>query len=235
VKRIGRCYICGQQDPDTRDHVIADCFFAEPRPPNLLTFPAHRACNAGLSVSDEYARNILVGLGSEKSGVARRLWETKVNRSFKTNRALRDHVAAALMPKADKYSAGGIYLGSAPAIRIDAKRFYPTIEKIIRGLHRLCAGSPMPSDAKFRWFIQEPMRGLRKRFFVDARVSLGYPEVFESRFVLVNADDGGSSIVGTIWWLRFYNTVPIECVVSFSPIRPPSVRPTAPRADVGEI
>ena len=93
------------------------------------------------------------------------------------------------MPKADKYSAGGIYLGSAPAIRIDAKCFYLTIEKIIRGLHRLCAGSPMPIDAKFRWFIQEPMHGLRKRFFIDARVSLGYPEVFESRFVLVKADD----------------------------------------------
>ena len=119
------------------------------------------------------------------------------------------------MPKADKYSASGIYLGSAPAIRIDAKRFYPTIEKIIRGLHRLCAGSPMPSDAKFRWFIQEPMHGLRKRFFIDARVSLGYPEVFESRFVLVKADDGGSSVVGTIWWLRFYRSVPIECVVRF--------------------
>jgi hypothetical protein len=72
------------------------------------------------------------------------------------------------------------------------------------------------------------MHGLRKRFFIDARVSLGYPEVFESRFVLVKADDGGSSVVGTIWWLRFYNTVPIECVISFSPLRPPSVRPTAP-------
>jgi hypothetical protein len=208
MKRIGQHYICGGRDPDTRDHVIPDCFFAEPRPKNLLTLPAHSACNARFSISDEYARNILAGLRSEKSTVAEKLRQGKIDRSVKGNRALRDHITAALTPKADKYSADGIYLGSVPGIRIDPKRFYPTIEKILRGLHRLCAGCPMPSDATFRWLLQEPVHGLRRQFFQAARPSLSYPAVFDSRFTVVNADDGGS-VVGTVWWLRFYNAVPI--------------------------
>ena len=64
MKRIGQCYICGDLGPDTRDHVIPDCFFIQPRPENLLTLPAHNACNACFSLSDEYARNILAGLAA---------------------------------------------------------------------------------------------------------------------------------------------------------------------------
>jgi hypothetical protein len=57
-------------------------FFVEPRPKNLLIFPAHRDCNCRVSTSDEYARNILVGLGSERSRVARKLWERNVDWPF---------------------------------------------------------------------------------------------------------------------------------------------------------
>jgi hypothetical protein len=217
MKRIGQCYICGGSGPDTCDHVILDCFFVEPRPKNLLTFPAHSACNARLSLSDEYARNILAGLGSEKSTVAQKLWQGKIDRSIKGNRALRSHIATALMPKADKYSAGGIYLGSAPGIRIDTKRFYPTMEKIVRGVHRLCAGSPMPSDARSDGFFKNPYTVDGDSFFEASRPSLSFPGVFDSRFILVNGDDA-CSVVGTVWWLRFYDTVPIECVTTFSPV-----------------
>jgi hypothetical protein len=77
MKRIDQYYICGGRDPDTGDHVITDCFFAEPRPKNLLTLPDHSACNARFSLSDEYARNILAGLRSEKSTVAEKLRQGK--------------------------------------------------------------------------------------------------------------------------------------------------------------
>ena len=120
------------------------------------------------------------------------------------------------------FTAGGIYLGSAPAIRIDTRRFYPTIEKIVRGLHRLCAGSPMPSDATFGWLVQEPLHGERLKFFRAARPSLSYLNVLDSRFLLVNGDHG--SVVGTVWWLRFYNATTMECVVRFSAVYPPRRR-----------
>jgi hypothetical protein len=69
------CYICGAQGSDSRDHVVPDCFFDSPRPANLLTLPAHYTCHNRLD--DEYARDILSGLGSEGSGVARELWNTE--------------------------------------------------------------------------------------------------------------------------------------------------------------
>jgi hypothetical protein len=42
-----------------------NAFFVDPKPKDMLTFPAHRACDAHLILSDEYARNILAGLRSE--------------------------------------------------------------------------------------------------------------------------------------------------------------------------
>jgi hypothetical protein len=220
MKRISRCYICGELGPDTRDHVIPYGFFTEPRPSNLLTFPVHVACNRRLSLSDEYARNILAGLGSEKSPVAKALWAGKIDRSIKGSQGLRTQIARSLIPKADKYSARGIYLGSAPGIQINVERFYPTMEKIVRGLHRLNDGRSMPSDAAFRWFLQEPLHGLRLQFFQRGRPSLAYAHVFDSRFALISGDDG-RSIVGTIWWLRFFESTSLECLTTFSALYPP--------------
>jgi hypothetical protein len=78
----------------------------------------------------------------------------------------------------------------------------------------------MPNDATFRWFIQEPVHGLRLQFLQASRASLAYPDVFGSRFTLVEGD-GGRSVVGTVWWLQFYKTTALECVTTFSAIYPP--------------
>lgn len=70
MKRVGVATSCGGSDPDTRDHVIPDSYFANPRPKNLLTFPAHRTCNARYKLSHEYTRTTLASLGMEKSATA---------------------------------------------------------------------------------------------------------------------------------------------------------------------
>lgn len=221
LKRTGQCYICGEFGRVTREHVIPDCFFTNPRPENLLTLPAHKKCNEDLSISDNYTRDILAWLGSEQSLVAKELWRGKVDRSIKGNRKFRRHLAEALTARADKYSAGGTYIGSAPGIRIDRKRFYPTMEKIVRGLHCLCSGSPMPTEAEFQWRVQEPLHGLRKEFLQASRPSLSYPDIFVSRFTLAYSEDR-RSIGGVVWWLLFYNAVLIECATILSPAPDPA-------------
>ena len=119
------CYICGGKGPDSRDHVIPDCFFGSPQPANLLTLPAHYTCHNRLD--DEYARDILSGLGSEGSGVAQELWNTKAKRSFERSAPLRESVKASLVRKIDLISPAGLVFDQAPAIRIDRSRLYPVI------------------------------------------------------------------------------------------------------------
>ena len=218
MKRRALCYLCGLPDADTRDYVIPYCFFTKPRPADLLTLPAHQKCNRKHSISDEYSRNILAWLGMDRSKIAQALWDEEIGRAFKRSALLRDHVRSSLAEKVDKFSVGGIYLGSAPGMRLDVKRFYPTIEKIVRGLHRHYAGSVMPSDARFgRWLLQEPMVGDRRIMFDAASPAVGYPDVFASKFFLFTKE---GSVVGTYYWLRFYNKTPIECYVQFSAVSP---------------
>lgn len=81
----------------------------------------------------------------------------------------------------------------------------------------------MPQDARFRWFIQEPLHGDRQKLFEQSRASISYSDVFESRFVTAS-EDGGETIAGAIWWLRFYQATPIETLVRFSAIHPPPPR-----------
>jgi len=78
----------------------------------------------------------------------------------------------------------------------------------------------MPNDATFQWLLQESLHGLRRQLFQASSPSLAYPHVFDSRFTLL-ADDDGHSVVGTYWWLRFYETIRLECCTKFNTISPP--------------
>src|SRR5271155_3164440 len=100
------CYICGGQAPDSRDHVVPYCFFKSPRPANLLTLPAHYTCHNCLD--DEYARDLLSGLGSDGSGIAKELWKTKTKRSFERSAPLRKSAQASLVRKIDLISPAGL-------------------------------------------------------------------------------------------------------------------------------
>lgn len=220
MKRHALCYLCGLPGADTREHVIPYCFFTSPRPADLLTLPAHQKCNQKYSTSDEYSRNILAWLGMDRSKTAQALWDGQIGRAFKRNPPLRDRIRSSLVSNVDKFSIGGIYLGSAPGLRLDTKRFYPTIEKIVRGLHRHYAKRVMPSDAKFgRWLLQEPIVGDRRIMFDRASPIIGYPDVFVAKFFLYTDE---SSVIGTHYWLRFYNKTDVECYVGFSAVSPPA-------------
>jgi len=107
------CYICGGLGrPDSRDHVIPDCFFKSPRPANLLTLPAHYTCHNRFD--DEYARDILSGLGSEGSDIAQELWNTKTKRPFERSAPLRKSFRESLVRKIDLTSPAGLVFDQGP-------------------------------------------------------------------------------------------------------------------------
>ncbi|HEY2329339.1 MAG TPA: hypothetical protein VGI63_05955 [Verrucomicrobiae bacterium] len=51
-----RCYLCGDTNSITPDHVPPKGFFPEPRPSNLITVPCCAKCNNGFSKDDEAVR-----------------------------------------------------------------------------------------------------------------------------------------------------------------------------------
>jgi hypothetical protein len=48
-----RCYLCGGEGADTREHVIPKALYTKPAPSNLIVLPAHFACNNGMSKDEE--------------------------------------------------------------------------------------------------------------------------------------------------------------------------------------
>ena len=58
-EKIGQCVYCGKVRVLTKDHIPPKCFFAKPRPSNLITVPSCKECNLGRSKDDEYLRFVL--------------------------------------------------------------------------------------------------------------------------------------------------------------------------------
>jgi hypothetical protein len=212
------CFVCGTPGADMRDHVLFDCLFVPPRPSNLLTLPARYRCQNKLQ--EEYFRNIAAGLGLDTSHTAHTLWEDKVYRSLQRNRPLRDSLRASLLRKVNLVSSGGIWLGTAPGIRIDRDRFYPALEKIIRGLYRYHMGRYLSANTIFNWAINEPLQGERLKIFQLAIPGISYPDVFECRFGVASDDKTEMSI----WWLRFYQELTMRCMTRID------LKPTHDRA-----
>jgi hypothetical protein len=75
---------------------------------------------------DEYARDILSGLGSEGSGIAQELWKTKTKRSFERS-APASEIGPGFFGKKDRsYFACGTHSRQAPAIRIEKGSVLPS-------------------------------------------------------------------------------------------------------------
>lgn len=200
------CFICGTLGADTRDHVLPECLFVAPRPNNLLTLPAHYTCHNQLQ--EEYFRNIVAWLGSDNSHIANTLWHGKIARSLQRNRPLQYSLRVSLLKKVNLVSSGGIWLGTAPGIRVDRDRFYPTLEKILRGLYRHHIGRYLPPDTMLNWAINEPLEGERLQIFQLSKPGISYPDVFGCQFGIASDDNTEMSV----WWLRFYRGLVMRCV-----------------------
>jgi len=204
------CYLCNGALPDSRDHIVAQGFFAQPYPPNLVTLPAHQLCQQKYSDSEDYVRNIFAGLAS---GVPGSLAPgDTVSRAFNRNAPLREHIASGLMGAHDVLTDGGVYLGTSPALRFDPERFFPALRKIVRALAFHHFGIVLqPADADFRWKMHDrpdPQWQGMLRLLRASLPGLIYPGIFESRY--------SSGSQHSFWLLNFYQRFAISCVLPHS-------------------
>jgi hypothetical protein len=143
------CIFCGKQAV-TDDHVPPKCLFPLPRPTNLITVRACKACNEGTKLDDEYFRDaILTGIDEERFPEAMALSLHKIEEigadpkkrgyGWATYKSVRT---------VEVYTEAGIYLGDAGARELDLDRMRRSIEKWVRGLYFHHFRERIPDDCE---------------------------------------------------------------------------------------
>jgi hypothetical protein len=174
VQSTKTCIYCGNTENMTVDHIPPKALFPEPRPLNMMTVPCCRVCNESFSKDDEYFRLILVSCQSVSEDPAVQVVNEKLLRSI---RKIEAPGLATLVNQSlhvvDVFSEGGIYLGYAPALKVDAIRFHRTLDRIAQGLFFLTHRYPIPkrynltcvfNNIQFNFPVKfiKPFRGLWK-------------------------------------------------------------------------
>jgi hypothetical protein len=203
-KLRGICYICGLRDPDSMDHVVARGFIAGPAPETLLKLAAHQNCQGRYSSSEDYVRNTLAAMEDSTSdrGAA-------VERAFAHFPQSRGAMARRVIRRADMPDRDQLPDDIVGAVRVDRTRFYPALEKMLRGLHYQHTGKLLlnePSD--FSWEIIDHPSKIDAKLKTIMRASksvLVYPKIFEASYA------SGSGLC--VWLLRFYERKTVVCIV----------------------
>lgn len=142
-----RCYLCGRDNSNSGDHVPPKNIFLKKNRVDLITVPAHVACNKQHELDDEYFRYSLLIPSYWESKDARELWNEKIKyKIHKSQSAGFKKYLSQNIKSVDLNTEGGIYLGKADASLLDATRLINVIERIARGLFYKRTNSILPFD-----------------------------------------------------------------------------------------
>jgi hypothetical protein len=114
------CYLCGRENPDSRDHVPARALFYPRLPDDLMTAPAHRSCQGRYAPDEAYFAEIL---DSARLGGGAGWLDRWTKAPAKTARR------------------------PSPQ-RVEIDRMEAVIKKIVQGLHYRHTGSLLPPEAQ---------------------------------------------------------------------------------------
>jgi hypothetical protein len=206
------CYLCGKTEAElgaalTSDHVIADCFFSQPKPANLLTLPCCVACQKEYSKDEEYVRNSLSAisnLGENKDALY--AWK-KTHRGLKRKPAVYADFRSRITPVE-------IHGATLSGLLFSQQRTEKVVTKIARGLHYHLTGVRFTSNVETSVFYQPAE--LLEHLLKHAQ-HMGY---YGDSFSYAGAVSPESDAV---WWLSFYSSVLF--IVIFLPTPNPSASP----------
>lgn len=204
-RRIGECVHCGKMAELSKDHVIPECLFVKPFPPNLITVQACDKCNNAKSKDDDYLKDLLVcDIFGNQSPIAQKIFQEKVRSSQRKNKSVigRDAVTKAKIQPF--YTKGGLYLGHLPTYPLDEMRLTNLLARIVRGLYYDACQLRFPKGYTFDvhqfrpWEFKEVWKIFSKMNFRQRILG----NVFGCAFVRTTEDPF------TTWWvLWFYEGV----------------------------
>lgn len=134
--KSGHCVYCGLHKMLTRDHVIPQCLFTNPLPPNLITAPVCDDCNKEKGRDDDFLRDFLASdMFGNQSPIANQIFHEKVLKSARRNSSELARVALTDFRIEPFYTTGSIYLSDVIAVPVDADRIERIMFRIVRGLY----------------------------------------------------------------------------------------------------
>jgi hypothetical protein len=190
------CYLCGKDEtqlsePLTHDHVIADCFFPQPKPANLLTLPCCVPCQKEYRMDEEYVRNAFAPISNVSASTdALQAWK-KTHRSIKRRPSMYADFVKRMLPVSDgKDNLLGLTFSQARTEKV--------MRKIVLGLHYHHTGVRLPNDVEMTVHFQPTT--MLDDFLKHRRYAGYYGDTFS--YAGAFAAEGDS-----VWWLSFYKSI----------------------------
>ncbi len=206
--KMRRCAYCGETAKSTKDHVVPECLFKKPYPPNLITVPACEPCNNAKSLNDDFLRDMLVcDLFGSQSPVAQKVFESMLSSDRKDSSVIA-RLARANAQFKPLHTRAGIYLGDFPTFPIDEERVKTAFETIARGLYYDARRQFFPEGyavevRRYHPWEFDGVWQVFKRFHLNGPRVLG--DVFGCAFASAEEDP-----FSTYWLMWFYERVLIS-------------------------
>ena len=200
-RRTKVCVYCGEAEGTSKDHVVPDCLFVDPKPPNLLTVPACLGCNnVEKSQDDTFLRDLLVVDIDNEHPIAKSLLATKVRRSVQRNLSeiAKFVVTAEERPRHDHE---GFYLGKFPKAELPTGRVSRIMSRIVRGLYYCSRRQILPRSHQLT-VLRQPTALFPKLYGgLNDPPTRTFGEIFGCAWVHV------PDPLSMIWLLWFYESV----------------------------
>jgi RNA polymerase subunit RPABC4/transcription elongation factor Spt4 len=203
------CPYCGtalSKENWSKEHVVPDCLFADPKPPNLMTVKACRTCNSRFSDDEELFMMWLLAGPPGEGDVGKMLWAQKIDRTLDAKPALMQLLLSNTKP-VNVITSTGIHLGPGMAIEIEEARKAAVLEKIVRCLYVYTYKQVLPVSTEIRsssTLAADRAKAVAQILHPGKRA---YPGVFRYKYNRV--DD---SPIHSCWLLLFYDRIPFMVV-----------------------
>lgn len=221
------CAYCGSHDNLNRDHVPPKNLFLKPRPTNIITVPACRACHSDTSEDDEYFRlKLCLRSDASEHPQAKAIWDSifrSLNR--KEAKGLRSSFISDIR-RIQLRTQTGLYIGRTLAYDVDMNRICRVVERTVRGLYFAESCNPLgiSNEVRISTYEEIPSNKLGELnqtilislAAVDSEI-IG-DNVFSYCFHIANENP-----IYSVWGMSFYAKVLFLCLTG--PHRVPSQSP----------
>jgi hypothetical protein len=145
-KRSKLCYLCGQTNADTKDHIPPRRVFPEIPMGQLLTVPAHTSCNGKFSEDDELFRNLVIA-ASSRTPEGLKAWDKQVVPSWKENPGAKQQLQKRMMVFWVKDPISGTLIRQQ-GLGAERELYERQVDRWTRGLYYRKFHEPFPVDMK---------------------------------------------------------------------------------------